>query len=195
VGESQIYVLCGNSTFEEAYLVNETAQATLAWIPRLVMDEREWIEKNVEGGVDLDQYRRFRAFSSLYEARVLAALTQFELGVYRGTIADPEDEFRSLMRAVTGARVSSGDSRRAMEFLSQLRSASRFQGLLLAAGIRKHLADSFGETWYEDGKSGALLRTLWQRGGALNVQEIIAAAELTGVQANLYLDGISSMLP
>jgi hypothetical protein len=192
VGEAQVYTLSKQTAFETAYLVNQAAQAALAWLPRLVQEEPAWIKGNMEGSLDPARYLKYRQFVSLFEARVLAAITQFEIAVYREQAPDPDKVFRDVMAVATGVRVSSGDAQRSAEFLTQLQSASRFHGLLLAAGVRKHLRDEFGEDWYSGGKAGAFLKGLWQQGGTLTPGAIATASGLTEVQLATYLDSITS---
>jgi hypothetical protein len=192
-GEAQIFTLSAQTAFEDAYLVNEAAQSALAWIPRFVQEEPGWIKETMEGG-DPAGYLKYRRFVSLYEARVLAALTTFELSVYRGQAPDLDRAFREAMSTATGVRVSSGDAQRSTEFLTQLRSASVFHGLLLGAEVRKHLRDTLGETWYKGGGAGAFLKPLWQQGGALTPKAVADAAGLADVERATYLDSITSTL-
>lgn len=192
VGEAQLFTLSTKTAFEDAYLVNQAAQSALAWIPRFVQEEPGWIKGAMEGG-DAAAYLKYRRFVSLYEARVLAALTTFDLAVYRGA-ADPDQVFRDVMATATGVRVSSGDAKRSTEFLTQLEAASRFHGLLLAAGIRKHLRDTLGDSWYTGGGAAAFLKPLWKQGGALTPQAVAEAAGLTTVEPAAYLESFTSAL-
>lgn len=193
VGEAQIFTQSTQTGFENAYLANPAAQAALAWIPRFVLNEPKWIEKNVAGGdVDRGLYQSHRAFASLFEARMLAAMTLFEIKVFSHKSTDMDKDFNDVMRIATGVRVSTADSHRSTEFLTPLESAERFQGLLLATGIKKHLADEFGADWYNDGKAGAVLSGLWKQGGALTPDAIAAAVSAEPAPA-LYLEGITSL--
>lgn len=192
VGEAQIYALSSQTGFERGYLVSEAAQSALAWLPRMVEEEPGWIKASMEGDGDGDQYLKYRRFVSLYEARVLAAVTQFEIAVYREQAPDYDKVFRDLMASATGVRVSSGEAQRSTEFLSQLGSTSRFYGLLLAAGVCKHLRDELGADWYTGGKAGPFLKGLWAQGGALTPEAVATAAGVTGVDLATYLDSVTT---
>ena len=166
-----IFLYSDQTAFEPAYLPNASAQAALAYLPRFVLDEPAWIEAQAKGDLDRAAYGTFRLFSLLYDARTLAAQARFEIDAYRGA-ADLEAEFRTLMETATGARLSASDAKRALSVLSQLRSASQFEGLLLASAMHDRLGDTHGETWYQDGEVGPMLRDLWKQGGALTVETI-----------------------
>jgi len=193
VGEAMIYSLSTQTAFEAAYLVNEPAQEAMAWFPRFVLDEPGWIKANAQGKeFEFPAYLRFRAFQSLFEARFLAALTKFEILVYRGT-DDPFKEFRSLMKEATGARLATNDAAQALEYLTDLRSVSRFQGLLVASAGREALRASQGENWYADGKMGPTLLGLWAQGGTLTPEAVQAAVPGEGSPA-AFLAGIQRLL-
>jgi len=175
VGEALIFSLSAMSGLEQGYLVNQPAQAAMAWLPRFVLDEPGWIEANVNSeAFSESDYLFFRAFLALYEARFMAAQVKFERMVYEG-LEDANAEFRSLMRETTGARLSTNDATRALEFLTQLKVTSQFYGLLVASEIRKQLRENYGEDWYSGGKAGGDLSPLWKQGGALTMPAVIAA--------------------
>ncbi len=175
VGAAQIFTQSTQTHFEAAYLPNQTAQAALAFLPRLVLIEPGWVQANAKAdGFEAAQYSTYRAFLTLYEARMLAGLTGFELGVYRGS-ADMGEDFRKAMETATGARMAASDGKRASEYLNRLNSAARFQGLLIAAGVQNHLRTTLGEDWYAGGKAASALKPLWQKGGALTPADIEAA--------------------
>lgn len=172
VGEAMLYALSTQTELETAYLVNEPAQSAMAWIPRFVLDEPEWIRANAVGAdFDFATYLRFRAFQTLFEARFLAALAKLEILTYEGS-ADPFREFRDLMKDATGARLATNDAARALEYVSQMRSVSRFQGLLVASAARGTLRETYGNDWYANGKAKGTLTGLWNRGGTLNLDTI-----------------------
>ncbi len=182
VGEAEIFALSKQTAFEPAYLVNQAAQATLAYLPRLVLDEPTWIESMWQGDTaKLPEYLRYRAFADLYQARVLAAQVVFESMAYEGG-ADLEREFRSLFGDATGARIASADAKRALEYMNQLKAAGRFQGLLMATSLREHFRQQNGEQWFREGAMGPKLRELWGRGGTLTPADISAACD--NVQAS-----------
>jgi hypothetical protein len=174
LGLAGIFLYSGQTAFEPAYLPNASAQAAMAYLPRFVLDEPAWIEAQATGELDKAAYQTFRLFSLLYDARNLAALARFEIDAYRGG-ADLEAEFRTLMETAAGARLSTSDAKRALSALHQLRSASRFEGLLLAAAMHDYLGATHGATWYQDGKVGPMLKDLWKQGGNLTVETIGAA--------------------
>jgi hypothetical protein len=174
LGLAGIFLYSGQTAFEPAYLPNASAQAAMAYLPRFVLDEPAWIEAQATGELDKAAYQTFRLFSLLYDARNLAALARFEIDAYRGG-ADLEAEFRTLMEMAAGARLSTSDAKRALSALHQLRSASRFEGLLLAAAMHDYLGATHGATWYQDGKVGPMLKDLWKQGGNLTVETIGAA--------------------
>jgi hypothetical protein len=172
LGEALLFSHSTQTGFESAYLVNEAAQATLAWLPRLVLSEPGWIQAQASAEqLSLESYQTFRAFLALYEARFLAAQAQFEIMAYGGG-EEVGDYFRKIIRDALGVRVSTKDQDRAVEFLWQLRTASDFYGMLAAYGIRDHLRQTLGEDWYADGKAGATLTSLAGQGGNLTMEAI-----------------------
>jgi hypothetical protein len=175
LGEALIFTLSTKTGLERGHLVNHPAQAAMAWIPRFVLDEPGWIGVNVNSeGFGESDYLFFRAFLALYEARFMAAQVKFEKMVYAG-VEDANAEFRALMRETTGARLSTNDATRSLEFLTQLKVTSQFYGLLVASEIRKQLREKHGEDWYSGGKSGGDLLPLWNQGGSLTIETIIGA--------------------
>jgi hypothetical protein len=193
VGEALLFSLSTQTGLEQGHLVNQPAQAAMAWIPRFVLDEPGWIDINVnsEGFGEFD-YLFFRAFLALYEARFMAAQVKFERMVYAG-LEDANAEFRALMRETTGARLSTNDATRSLEFLTQLKVTSQFYGLLVASEMRQQLREKHGEDWHSGGKSGGDLLPLWNQGGNLTIEAIIEAFPQE-VGSAAFLDNIHSLL-
>ena len=183
-GQGLIFALSTQTRFEPAYLPNRGVQAALAYVPMLALFEPAWFDGAAnQDSYDGASYRKYRAFQLLAEARRLAAKTQLEILAYGGDhdLKELQRQFRELMGTATGARISSSDSARNSELYTQLESASRFQGLLLAAGIRESLVAAHGAEWWNGGKVGASLNPLWQSGGSLNVDKLTTTfAEATG---------------
>jgi hypothetical protein len=172
VGEAEIFALSTQTAFEPAYLPRVASQATLAYLSRLVLDEPGWFQGQVKGdGFDQNAYETYRAFVSLYEGRMLAAQAKFGIAAYEGG-ANLDDTFKTLMESATGSRVSSSDSKRALEYLDQLDSVGRLQGLLLAAAVREDLVKTLGPDWYTGGNAASVLTGLWKQGGALTLADI-----------------------
>lgn len=193
IGEALIYTLSQQTKFELAYLVNRPAQEALAWLPRFVLDEPGWIAANVSApDFNESEYLTFRAFLSLYEARMLASISVFEIHAYKGG-ENLDKEFRRLMKTATGARVSTSDVARAMEYITQFRATSRFYGLMVASGVRQCLRETLGDDWYADGKSKTLLSKLWKQGGALTVAAIEESCPRDAADQT-FLASISAML-
>jgi len=191
-GEAQIYSLSTQTAFEPAYLVNQAAQSALAWIPRLVLDEQGWIRDNSQN-LALEEFLTYRAFTGLFEVRFLAAMTRFEIAAYRGS-QDPDKDFRNLARDATGVRIAASEAHRSLEFLTQLRGASRFQGLLAASALRHHLRETMGPEWYKNGQAGALLTGFWEQGGALTVDAILSACGGSVATPESHFQTIEAML-
>jgi hypothetical protein len=193
IGEALVYSMSEHDGLEDGYLVNEPAQSAMAWLPRFVLDEPGWIQANVKAdGFSIEEYLVFRAFLSLYEARFMAGMIKFELVNYRG-VEDPFKEFNAIMRQATGARLSTNDAARALEFLSQLSVASRFHGLLVASGVRAHFRESLGQDWYAEGKAGAALSGLFKQGGKLTIKGIAAVCPYNA-STDAFIDNIEAML-
>ncbi len=57
-------------------------------------------------------------------------------------------------------------------------SAGYLRAWALEAHLRAHLRERFGESWWEVGEAGALLRELWRDGMRLSAEEVLAG--LTG---------------
>jgi hypothetical protein len=192
-GEALIYTLSEQTEFELAYLVNQSAQAAMAWIPRFVLDEPGWIGTNVKTS-DFSEadYLTFRAFLFLYEARMLASRTLLELLAYGGG-ENLDKEFRTMMKTATGARLSTNDATRAMEFVTQLKATSRFHGLMVASGVREYLRETLGDEWYADGKASSLLTGLWKQGGGLTVEAIEKACP-HALSNDAFLERVQAML-
>jgi hypothetical protein len=196
VGEAMIFTLSTQTQFEPAYLVNQTAQAALAFVPRLVLDEPAWGAAAAKPDhFEAEAFNAFRAFAALHEARLLAASAMFEHRAYQGENENAlEDAYRDLMKQAVGARLSSGDAKRFPELLTQLRSASAFRGLLLAAGIREDLRQAHGDNWFQAPEAGARLTRLWQRGGTLTVDDIQAEFPSASMDAAPIINHVQSLL-
>jgi hypothetical protein len=173
VGRGQLFALSRQSDLESAYLLDGVASETMAEIVRSVLEEPIWMAANAQGG-DPDALRTFRAFRSLYTARTLAAQARFEIEAYRGA-PDPEKVFRDAVEAATGVQLSATDGKMALGTMGNLRSTARFQGMLLAAAVRRHLREQFGAAWFTEGKAGGVLQGLYGQGGLLRASNISQA--------------------
>jgi hypothetical protein len=195
LGDAAAFLLTPATAFEPAYLVNRTAQATMTWVPRLVLEDPAWIRANVKADPDrLNAYLAYRAFVSLYNARVLAAAAILEIDTYTGVGDGPEKEFQDTFSTAVGARISTSEGKRAYEYLHELQEASEFQGLLIATALVDHLRAAHGQSWFEDGQSASDLLALWKRAGGLSVDSIVAAAGGDGHSGAEHLAAVQSML-
>lgn len=169
---AQSFTMSRQTAFEPAYLARQAPLAALGALARSIRDEIGWLGKHAKlEGEDLAAYRRYRVFTMLLEARMLAATVIYEVDLYRGG-TDAERTFKDVMKEATGIRLSSTDSARSLEFAAELRSVSRFHGMLWAEGIRSHLRETLGDDWYRDGKAAGVLKAWWAEGGALDRQKI-----------------------
>ncbi len=197
VGLAQTFTQSTQTTFETAYLPNLGAQAALAYIPTFVMNEPQWLTKHANADhYDAAEYLNYRAFRLLYEARALAGKTQLEISAYRGgkELRDLQKEFRDTMKDATGARISSTDAKRNSEVLAGLRSASQFQGLLLAAGIRQNLVEAHGAQWFATPAAGSELLTLWKQGGDLQVDAVKTAFAKAAVDPAALMQFVTDLM-
>jgi len=79
------------------------------------------------------------------------------------------------------------DELRLADELSGLRSADDLRARALAAVLRAHLRENFGERWFADAGAGALLRELWLEAGDLDPEVLAVELGASGLDPGLVV--------
>ncbi len=79
------------------------------------------------------------------------------------------------------------DELRLADELSGLRSADDLRARALAAVLRAHLRENFGERWFADAGAGALLRELWLEAGDLDPEVLAVELGAAGLDPSLVV--------
>jgi hypothetical protein len=174
LSEAGLFLRSKQTRFEDAYLLNDAATATLGYLALGVRDHSGWLSAHtLLAGEELAAYHKHRAFRRLLDARMLAAQALYEIDLYRGA-ATAEDTFKERMKEATGIRLSSTDAKRALEFAVQMRSVSEFEGLLAASRLAAHFRATLGDDWYTGGKAGETFGAWYAAGGTLTLDTLTA---------------------
>jgi hypothetical protein len=121
--------------------------------------EPAWLAR-VPGVRDTDAVARAAAASRLLRARVAAARAAALAG-------EPSAELVSRATGVAWpAALAIGDR------LAGLGPADDLRARALAAALRAHLREGFGERWFADARAGDLLREIWLEGGGLDPETL-----------------------
>ena len=124
-----------------------------------LLAEPEWLRR-VLGAADPEPIAAMAATIRLLTARTAAAGV---MGLCGGDIV-------ALMSRALGLAWPSEMSIGAE--LGSLEPADELRGRMLAAALRVHLRETFGERWFLEGGAASLLRELWLEGGDLDAQTL-----------------------
>ena len=79
------------------------------------------------------------------------------------------------------------DELRLADPLAALGPADELRGRMLAAALRAHLRDAFGERWFAEPRAGALLGELWLEGGDLEPAALAVELGAAGLDPSLLV--------
>jgi hypothetical protein len=176
--------------FELAKLGNRTNAEAFAALLESLTTEPAWIERS---GVSADAGRAWIQAVSVQElflVRRAAGKVLFNVAASRaGT--DLHAAYRGTMDRAYGLPGTSQDEARlTLDQESTLGAADYLRGWLLAAQIRAALVRKVGPRWWEDPKSGELLKPLLAPGNALDPDGLARALGDTGVSPDAFVAGI-----
>ena len=94
------------------------------------------------------------------------------------------DEDDALAEA---AGIAWPDELRLADPLAGLGPADELRARMLAAALRAHLRDAFGERWFAEPRAGALLGELWLEGGDLDPEALAVELGAPGLDPELLV--------
>jgi len=129
----------------------------------------KWLEKIV-GIRTPDELLRFGYFSKLYITRLYTAKLEYELRLHREAVQGKDRLYQELHERAVKVRynpvnylISVDDGFYCAEYL---------RSWIAEAQLRKYLVDEFGDEWFTNPGSGALLKELWKEGNRITVEEM-----------------------
>lgn len=160
--------------FEFTQLGAGALKEAYAFLIEGLLDEPEVVEKAF--GVTQSEIRDFlrqRAYVQLMATRSYCGDLLFEQEVHGGAV-DLRKAYEEIKRPLGSYGWSEADQELLYRRLDQFASAEYLTGWFLAAQLREHLRDEFGERWYTLPATGEFLKGLWKYGTRKSEFEIAA---------------------
>jgi len=126
----------------------------------------------------------FAYFSKLYLTRLYTAKLQYELLLHREGIAGKRDLYTQLHERA--AKVRYNPISYLVNVDDGLYCAEYLRSWIAEAQLRRYLIDEFGDEWFANPGSGALLKELWREGSRITVEEMAEKLGQTLSSKSLY---------
>jgi hypothetical protein len=134
----------------------------------LTLNEK-WLQRVVGIG-DTKELLDFAYFSKLYITRLYVAKLEYELRLHREGLRGKRQLYQDLHEQAVKVRFNP------VNFLINLDDgfycAEYLRSWIAEAQLRKYLVDEFGDEWFANPSSGALLMELWKEGSRITVEEM-----------------------
>jgi hypothetical protein len=137
-------------------------------LENLTLNEK-WLQ-GVVGIGDTKELLDFAYFSKLYITRLYVAKLEYELRLHREGLQGKRQLYEDLHEQAVKVRFNP------VNFLINVDDgfycAEYLRSWIAEAQLRKYLVDEFGDEWFANPSSGALLMELWKEGSRITVEEI-----------------------
>lgn len=151
-----------------------------------------WLTQRGVPTAERSRIVRDGAARRLYAVRLDAARLLFEL---RDPSADPKTTWRELASRASAFELTETDAERwALEQDAFLESADRLRGTLLAAQLNRHLMERHSALWWTSSQAGAVLETLWTKGGELTPDDIASRLDLGSLDAKSFVSTLEEQM-
>lgn len=177
------------SRFELAKLGNSAVTESYAYLFEDLIEDPVWLEEHAGlSGDKLAQYLAATGAHKLYLVRRAAGRLLYELQARRRDPQDAPALYSALMARTYGFPMSRDDQERYL--LDQedfYESADDFRAWFVAGQLQGQLKARFGPHWWRSREAGEFLESLWAKGNALTVRELVRLAGEENLEPDVLL--------
>jgi len=158
------YTHTKESIFEFKVLGSHAVKEGYGYLFEFLLDNPNWLSGVAEMPAEnATAYAKLRAFSRLYEARMLCGTFLFQLRLLDGP-ERAKEAYLETMAPVVKIGISDRDALRGMRENDFFYVVDRMRGLFLEPYMKANMERQFGEDWFKKADAGRYVVTKWAAG-------------------------------